>query len=465
MTPTALAKALEKNSRQAEKHLRQAEEALYKESDQETRLEHLIASKLSEIAGLQLEANPAQDQHTRQLLEQRELERTALGQQLEQVERSIASSLAKQQAIRQDLGQLDAKAQALLEQDPAHHRLLEQLDAADLAERQAQAGYAEIRDECASKLQGYATHPLYCFLKARQYGTEQYRPKLFQRALDDYLARKVDFRVNHANEQILLAMQARNETLAQTLAEARQQLQAQHQQQLDKARETLGMQASMTQEQDLDTLLGEAKAQASALHAQLAAFNEQRDPHLQQLRQAIGERLKERPLAELIVEAAKTPDERDDVLVGDLQLLHARLRELQQRLKAARDEAAGQRRLYERAKTLEYALRDDHYRDPSNEYELPQPIEQVLAGYMQGQFDTYAVQKLLDENRQYVPLHRRGDARNHQWGTASTYTSGDFAGSRSSSSSTFHTSSSSGGGGFKTTHSSGGGGFRTTDSF
>jgi len=146
-------------------------------------------------------------------------------------------------------------------------------------------------------------------------------------------------------------------------------------------------------------------------------------------------------------------------------LLHARLRELQQRLRAARDEAADQRRLYERAKTLEYALRDDHYRDPSNEYELPQPIEQVLAGYMQGQFDTYAVQKLLDENRQYVPLHRRGDARNHQWGSASIYTSGDFAGSRSSSGSTFHTSSSSGGGGFKTTHSSGGGGFRTTDGF
>lgn len=58
MTPTALSNALESNTRQAEQQLREAERALYAESEQQTRLEHLISSKLADIASLQLRIDP-----------------------------------------------------------------------------------------------------------------------------------------------------------------------------------------------------------------------------------------------------------------------------------------------------------------------------------------------------------------------------------------------------------------------
>ncbi|OWQ35377.1 MULTISPECIES: hypothetical protein [Pseudomonas] len=450
MTPIALVNALEHNSRQAEQTRRDAEQALYTQLDQEARLEDQITSKLGQIAALQLNIAPDQDLHTRLLFEQREYARANLIQALERVEHLIAAQLDKRQQVRSDLGQLDAQAQRLLDEDPAFAQLLGQLNAARQAEQQSDAGYEEIRNECANKLEGYKSNPLYRFLKACSYGTEQYRPYPFQRVLDNYLARKVDFHVNYANEQTLLAMYTRNETQRQTLAQARQQLQAQHQQHLEKAREAAGMRALQVEEQELEVLLSEAKADASSLHAQLADFNQQRDPHLLQIRQSITDRLRARPLAELIIEAAKTPSPDDDVLVGDLQLLHARLREIQQPLRSLRDQSDNQRQRYDRAKTLEYALRDAHYRDQSHVYQLQQPIEQILDDYMRGQLEQSDVQRLLDEGRQFVSPQLPVDDRSN---------------STSSHGSSFSTSGSFGGSGFSTSSSSGGGGFRTTNSF
>ncbi|MFV3403501.1 hypothetical protein ACNFIC_06040 [Pseudomonas sp. NY15463] len=454
MTPTALVNALEHNSRQAERRLREAEQALCVESEQETRLEHLISSKLTEIASLQLTLDPSHSQQAHALLEQRERARAALEQELQTVEQLIAERLDRRQQLHLALQGQAAQARDRLEQDPSYRQLLEQLEATQQAEQQAHAGYEEIREECATKLQGYRSNRLYRFLKDRHYGTEQYRGILLSRAMDRYLAMVVNFERNHANEQVLLAMQARNESQRQALGEALAQLQAQHQQCLDNIGSTAELKALKDEQANLDTLLAQSKAHASSLNAQLSAFAQQRDPHLHQIRQGIADRLKARPLAELIVEAAKTPSPHDDLLVSDLQLLHARLRELQQRMKGVQLEASDKRRLYDRAKTLEYALRDDHYKDPSHGYELRQPIEQILDDYMNGLLDQQGVQRLLDEGRQFVPLHRRDDPRNHSWGTSSSHTPGGFS-----------STGSIGGGGFSTSSSSGGGGFTTSSSF
>ncbi|MFK3773287.1 hypothetical protein [Pseudomonas sp. NPDC089406] len=447
MTPSALFRALEDNSRQAEQQLREAEQALYAGSDQQARLEHQIACKLGEIASLQLQDTAALDLQTRQQLEQREQAQAALLQTLQQAERIIANTLGKHHAARQNLEQLDARAQDLLEQNPASRQLLEQLEAARQAEQHAHAGYEEIRSECDSKLHGYTSNPLYTFLKARQYGTEHYRPYPLQGMLDNYLARRVDFHTNQANERILLSMQARNETVRQARSEAHAQLQAQYQQQLDEARQALGMQNMLAEEQVLNTLLKESKARASSLQVQLSEFSQQRDPHLLGIRQTITERLKARPLAELMLAAAQTPDTRDDLLVSELQVLHARLEDAGQALKTLQNRAQNRRQHYERAKAIEHGLRTEHYQDSRHEYQLRHPIEQILAEYMRGAADQQAIEKLLDEGREYVAPRHRGNGR-----SSSSYSSGGFSGGSSSS-------------GFRTSSSSGGGGFRTTDSF
>lgn len=444
MTPSALFRALEDNSRQAEQQLREAEQALYEGSEQQARLEQRIASRLGDIVSLQLQDTAALDERSRQQLEQREQAQAALLQTLEQAERIIGNTLTKHYALRQDIAKLDAQAQEHLEQDPASRQLLCQLEAAQQAEQSAHSGYQEIRDECASKLQGYAGNPLYAFLNARHYGTQHYRPYPLQRALDNYLARRVDFHANLANEQMLLAMQARNESLRPARSTLREQLEAQYQPLLEQARQLFGMPKLQAEEQVLSTLLSESKVRAASLQAQLTEFAEQRDPYLSSIRQTITERLKARPLAELVAAAAQTPDTRDDVLAAELQVLHARLEDLRKGQKTLQKRVANRRLYYERAKAIEHALRTEHFQDARHEYTLRHSIEQILGEYMRGAADQKAIEKILNEGREYVTPRHRGSTRS---------SSSDSSSSSSSSS------------GFRTTSSSGGGGFRTTDSF
>ncbi|MEG0862496.1 MAG: hypothetical protein RSD81_20020 [Pseudomonas sp.] len=73
--------------------------------------------------------------------------------------------------------------------------------------------YYEIHQECREKLRAYNENQAYVFLRNRGYGTDEYRYNFFQRWLDDLLARRINYRANRQNELMLLAMQARNQTL------------------------------------------------------------------------------------------------------------------------------------------------------------------------------------------------------------------------------------------------------------
>lgn len=73
--------------------------------------------------------------------------------------------------------------------------------------------YDEIREECREKLQAFNASQAYVFLRNRGYGTEEYRFNFFQRWLDGLLAKRVNYLANRQSEKMLLAMQARNESL------------------------------------------------------------------------------------------------------------------------------------------------------------------------------------------------------------------------------------------------------------
>jgi len=439
MTPIALSRALEDNSHQAEQQLREAEQALYAGSDYEAQLEHQIASKLGDIASLQLQDTSGLDARARQQLEQREQAQAALLRALQQAEQIIANTLAKHYALCEDIAKLEAQMHEQLEQDPESRQLLRELEAAQQAERGGNSSYEEIRNECTSKLQDYAGSRLYSFLKARNYGTERYRPKPLQRPLDNYLARCVDFHRNQANEQILLTMQARNETVRQARGALLEQLQTQYQRQLEQAREVLGMQNLLAEEQMLSALLSESKARATSLQVQLHEFAEQRDPYLASIRQTITEWLKARPLAELIAAAAQTPDTCDDMLVAELQLLHGRLNAFRQGQKTLQDRIADKRRYYERAKAIEHGLRTEHFKDAYHEYTLRHPIEQILGEYMRGAADQRAIEDTLNEGRMYMPPSHRD--LTYIW---DSYSSGDAAGRSSGDSGSWTSKSSNG---------------------
>ncbi|WP_194792476.1 hypothetical protein [Pseudomonas sp. UFMG81] len=473
MTPSSLSTALQNNSRQAEQQLRQAERALNDAAEQEIRLEHLIADRLSEIASLQLEQDPALDRDTQQQLQQREQAQATLRGDLEQRERQIGTLVEQQRTLDERLDGLEAHAMAQLQEDPAFSSVCEQLDNARQALLGAQTLYEEIRDECAEKLPAYAGNPLFRFLKIRYYGTEQYRPVRFQRALDDFIARKVDFRANQANERILLAMQAHNEAQYQARTVTLSALEQQFEQQREQAREAAGMGAVQQEARELMRQVDEAKAQANALHGQLELYVQGQDPLLQQIRQNLAQRLKTRPLADLVQAAARTPDTRDDALVGELQVLYTQLRQAQQGLEHLHAQHDFARQCYHRAKEAERALRNDFFQRYGYQYLLAQPIEALLVDYMRGELALQTLETLLRASR--VEIRERTvqvytststHSTSWSWGSGSSSDSSSHVSSgRSFSSSSSDTSDNSRGDGFVTSKSSGGGGFRTTDSF
>lgn len=466
MTPSRFITAIEQHSRQVEERLHHAERVLNNAIEQEVRLEHQIASHLGEIASLQLEHDPTQDQDAYHQLQQREQAQALLRGDREQVEQRIASNLEQQSTVSLRIEALQTQAMAQLQQDPAFVTLCEQLDAARQEAEDTQATYQEIRDECATKLPAYASNPIYRFLKFRHYGTEHYRPYRFQRGLDDFLARKVGFRANQANEQILLAMQARIDVQQRAQACALAMLEQQYQQRQRQAREAIGMEPLQAELKRLQGLTTDFKAQANALHGQLDVYARREDTQMRAIREKLAQRLKSRPLADLLEAAARTPDNRDDALVAELKVLRPRLHQAQLTVEQLQREHNVARHAYDRAKEGERALRDQAR--GISEYRFLQPIEQTLARYMHGEIDLSMLEGLVEISR--VEIGQRSSVVSgigyllpSSGGSSSSGSSG-FS-SRRSSAAGFSSSSSSGGGGFSSSSSSGGGGFRTTDSF
>lgn len=73
--------------------------------------------------------------------------------------------------------------------------------------------YEDIRQECREKLSAYHDNEAYMFLRDRSYGTDEYSYNFIQRWLDGLVAKRINYAANRQNEQMLLAMTARNEEL------------------------------------------------------------------------------------------------------------------------------------------------------------------------------------------------------------------------------------------------------------
>lgn len=467
MTPSRFIIAIEQHSRQVEERLHHAERVLNTAIEQAVRLEHQIASHLGEIASLQLEHDPTRDQDAYHQLQQREQAQALLRADREQVEQRIASNLEQQNSLSLRIEALQTQAMAQLQQDPAFVTLCEQLDAARQEAQDALATYQEIRHECATKLPGYASNPIYRFLKLRHFGTEHYRSNRLQRGLDDFLARKVDFRTNLANEQILLAMQARIDVQQRAQASALALLEQQYQQRQRQARQATGTEPLQVELKRLQGLTTDFKAQANALHWQLDVYARREDTQMREIREKLAQRLNSRPLADLLDAAARTPDNRDDALVAELKVLRPRLNHAQLTVEQLQREHNVARHAYDLAKEAERELR--HKNLFATEYRFVQPIEQMLARYMHGEIDLSMLEGLVEISR--VKIGQRSSVVSglgyllpSSGGSSSSGSSG-FSLRSGSGGGGFSSSSSSGGGGFSSSSSSGGGGFRTTDSF
>lgn len=478
MSPEKLLHFFAHNSRKHERLLQQAEEHATQSVQVHLGLEQEVMERLRCIASLQLEQNTAPDQQMQQVLTERQQAIAALRSQLHSAEEQVAQALDAEAALHLRIDSLDRQAQQQLGENPAYTKVARDLDQAITENRLAAAAYTEIRQECADKLPTFNQNRLYTFLRERQYATEQYRGRLFGRWCDDWLANKVNYRANRANELSLLNMQAHNEA-AQSERDARlASLAAEAGEVLGQAQRTVGLAPLQAEQQNLARAVQTAKQRANEVQQKLGEFTRNEDPHFQRARQNMAELLKSRSLEQLLEDVKKTPDPSDDAIALELQSLYPRLKDAGQQAAAASKAQAASKVTYQRAKLLERAVRGERFAVDQYVYSDDFDYTALIALYMEGSLQR---DQVLDQVEQHSRPASEGfqiDSNTVLQGVSvllqvasavsSSRGSGSSASTGSSGSSAsggFSSSDSSGGGSFRSSGSSGGGGFRTTDSF
>lgn len=448
MTPDTLLGFAERNARNIELMLRNAEQQLPEYSGQQLALEQEILTHLGNIATLQLEQSAPQDQLVSLMLKERKAAQAGLQQQLQAIEQQVARTLHDKASLQARLDSLDQRARESLEQDPHYARQAEQLDLAHAAQREHADSYADLSQEYAQKLPTFDANPAYVYLRNQAFGTDRYRRNRLNRWMDTWLASKVRYLANRKNELDLRAMgernealQAERETLIRTLSETVDA-------QLLQARERLGVNALIADAQARQADVDTVKRQANGLQQQLAAYACNEDPHFQRARSRITDQLKKRSIGQLIDMANATPDAADDLIVDQLQVLYASLNALHGQISDIQTQIQQHKSDYGRAKELQRGLRKDLFTGPDVYFDLSANFEDVMRRYMAKDVSLGYVIDLLNQGRQVV---RRSQAASRQtfasprpvpFSAGGGWSSGSSSPSRSSSSSDFRTTDS-----------------------
>jgi len=423
MTPDTLNSIAERNSRNVELSKRTTEQELSDLSWQQLALEQDIFARLGSIAALHLQHGAAQDAEVVRTLQDRQHAQELLRQQLQSAEQAVAHTLADKQNLHARIDGIDQQARETLEQDPDYAQRVEQLDQAQAAHREHVSGYEELRQECAQKRPTFDVNPLYCYLRSHAFGTGQYRRNHFNRAMDTWLARKVNYTANRKNELSLIAMGERNEAMQLARGTLIETLSASIDTQLEQAREQLGLSALLGEVGARETQVNDAKGRANAVQQQLAAFALNQDPHYLRARELLTEQLKTQSIGQLIDLAGQTPDDADDRIVEQLQGLHARLQKMEA------DKASLQRDLeqlhtrYARGKELQRKLRNGGFSGSDVYFDLSTDFERLLASYMDGDTTLGLVIDALNQARTIV---RRSQSAARQTFVSASTTSFSF---------------------------------------
>lgn len=449
MTPDTLISLTERNSRNVELMMRTAEKDLADLAGQHLALEQDILTHLGNIATLHLEQGNTGDAEVSTALQRRQQAQDQLRAQLQTAEQHVARTLADKDSLQARVDRIDQQARESLEQDAEYARNVEQLDQTQAAHREQVTGYEDLRQECAQKRPTFDANPIYCYLRSHAFGTEAYRRNRLHLAMDQWLAKKVDYSSNRRNELSLIAMGERNEAMQLERETLIQALSAGIDVQIAQARERLGFKSLGNETAACLAAVEEAKGRANTLQQQLAAFAQNQDPHYQRARELLTKRLKTRSIGQLVDLASQTPDEADDLIVEQLQSLHLQLKSVEAETAELQQNQQSLQTRYERAKSLQRKLRNDAFTGSDIYFDLSTDFERLLANYMDGDVTLGRVIDVLNQGRTLV---RRSQAATQRAFVSSTTTSFSFS-----------TTNVSGSG--QSTRSSNSGEFRTTDSF
>lgn len=353
MTPSTIMGIVEDHARVHSRRLDEADQSLYACGDQLLALEHQIAQDLSSIAATR-QVTAAQET-TRALRERQHAYANLLAQQA-RAEDAVDQVLAASRSVRANQAQLLAKIDELLAQ------LVQQREAALNALNANRTDSREILEECEQKLPEFDQDASYAYLRKRQYGTEHYSQRRLVRWMDDWLAKRIDYRLNRENERVLLDMQAHIQTRQAQAEHTVQALGERIEHQREHGLRTAGMPALMAKQSILAHQRLAAHSRAEQAYAELEPFALGEDVWYLDVRQWLTQQLNARPVAQAVTRAINAMNPGDPGM-DRLRAFSSRLQALQQQLTNARQRRELARQACDLALTLDDAIREQLFID------------------------------------------------------------------------------------------------------
>ena len=170
----------------------------------------IAAVRLAEIEKGELQENlTAADQQAAQILQQREVALDAVNTDIEALNQKIVDAelereqqLNKVNEISQQIDDAEAKVQEQLKIDKDYIAQLEKARTANSVAQEASHKAQQSQADMAKKSEPFEQDPLFMYLWQRQYGTTDYKGRLFSRFMDGWVAKLIKYepaRVNFWN--------------------------------------------------------------------------------------------------------------------------------------------------------------------------------------------------------------------------------------------------------------------------
>ncbi len=281
---------------------------------------------------------------------------------------------------------------------------------------EARVAAAEKRHEAAlreqeEKIPAYERDPFFGYLSRRRFGARNAAGNPLTRRLDRWVASVTDYGAGRASYDLLNALP---EHAADALERDRAALRVATPPLTRLEGEVIernGMtpvlergERQYEEREEARRSLREAEAALRALTEELAALHDERGSYYEEAIDGIEAFLEGRSLPELVAMARETGDPRDDVLVGELGELDARLADLRTGLAARRDERS---RLASRLAELE-DLRDrfeaDDWNGRRSRFDDGLDVNALLLGFMAGRHSSGHVHRTLRRNQSFLPV-------------------------------------------------------------
>lgn len=328
-----------------------------------------------------------------------------------------ASQQAKLSILTTDIAQLNDEKQRVLtqianEREIAQTALLvhrdysplaKQIAAAELRLQTVSADSQSLLAEVTSKLDSYAAHPVFVYLRAAKFGTSEYKSSLLSRLGDRILAKKYTFA---EMEKAFLTLQRLQSSASSSQAFAQEEFET-----CSRALKALERTVSdVTSYRSATAALGRIETELSLclteehrLKASLAQHKSYSTQGHEQAMEIVIRNLLVMPAEALAQLSRATESNEDDEALSNITRLRACIIDTKQDLQMAESEYTEASLKLQRAQSLREMLDNTRYSSKDYRYDNQSNIEGLLLGYLVGSMSADAFIDKLDSQCSYLP--------------------------------------------------------------